>query len=81
MLTWTPSAAEMMAMGACGLSEGQPALEVPLARFVGVDDDADEHDRNQLRVLQGEGDDGILFGFENAISLIACGRDGGAQAD
>ena len=56
-------------MGACGLVEGQPVLEVPLVRFVGVDDDAEEHERNQLRVLQGEGDDG-LFGFENAFDVV-----------
>jgi hypothetical protein len=74
LLTWTADAADTVAVGACGLGEGQPVLEVPLVRFVGVDDDADEHDRNQLRLLQGEGDDGILFGFENEISLIAFER-------
>jgi hypothetical protein len=69
-LVWTPDATATMAMGACGLVEGPPTFEVPLARFVGVDDDADEQERHQLRVLPGEGDDGTLFGFENAFDRI-----------
>ena len=34
----------------------------PLASFVGVDDDADEHACCELRLLQGD-DDGLLLGF------------------
>ena len=45
----------------------------PLASFVGVNDDPEEHTRCELRLLQGE-DDGLLFRFENAINLVTFER-------
>eukprot|EP00966_Prymnesium_polylepis_P331418 7386970-Prymnesium_polylepis.1 len=40
-------------------------LSWPLTSFAGVHDDAEEAERFELRLLQGE-DDGLLFGFETA---------------
>ena len=48
----------------CGGCEVEPqVLSWPLASFVGVDDDADEHARCELRLLSGE-DDGLLFALK-----------------
>ena len=62
-LKWIPNVDEDPA--ACSPIEE----EWPLATFAGCSDDAEEHSRDQLRLLQGE-DDGLLFGFENAIDLV-----------
>ena len=74
-LVWTPDATATMAMGTCGLVEGEPTFDVPLARFVGVDDDADEQERHQLRVLQGGltavGCLGYLLGHRDVSNAIA----------
>ena len=61
LLKFTPG----MDLDACG---GCDSGEWPLHSFAGVNDDQEEHERCELRLLQGE-DDGLLFGFEHAIDL------------
>lgn len=76
-LTFTPGGATAEAAaadgGECGACDLEPLFYWPLDSFAGVDDDADEHGRYELRLLQGE-DDGLLFGFENGIHLATFER-------
>ena len=70
-LTFTPGGATAEAAAADGTCAEcmEPLFTWPLESFAGVNDDSDEHSRCELRLLQGE-DDGLLFGFENGISLV-----------
>ena len=45
-----------------------------LVSFSGVIDDEAERERCELRLLQQEEDDGLLFGFQSAVELVRCER-------
>ena len=71
-LKWTPAAegaSGSASSSTCTMSE----MEWPLASFSGTHDDSDEAAACQLRLLQGE-DDGLLFGFMNAVDLVSFER-------
>ena len=72
LLKWTPPEDATQICGA--VEPGEALISWPLTAFVGVHDDADEHERLYLRLLQGEGDDGTLIGFKTVIDLMAFER-------
>ena len=71
-LTFMPGEAPAVAADSDCMECAEP-LSWNLASFAGVDDDSEEFEHCELRLLQGE-DDGLLFGFENAIQLAAFER-------
>jgi hypothetical protein len=72
-LQWQPSPIQEKPVSIevcdCAAPEDSTPLQWFLASFAGANEDAEEHERNQLRLLQGE-DDGLLFQFKHEMDVV-----------